>query len=461
MPARLVGTRQEPPAVDAQNLTRHAGAGTSDSDAEAAERIRSSGRFGMADIELLARTFARHDQALGTPWDDFRYAHLELPAWFRHDLEPLSADYARQQQRLWAEIAGVPEPYDPGVHEKEAQWQGDVVRQPGVYIRRDPEAVLACSDHIIATGMILKHSGLKPGDTALEYGAGFAQTALQLARLGVRVDTVDISAVFCAAVKSQADFFQVPLTPHEGRFGWNPRGEHRYDLIWFYESFHHCVAFREVVHEIRRHLSAGGRVLLAGEPIVQQADLDVPFPWGVRQGSEVVATIRNRHWFELGFTEDFLVGLFVGAGFTARKIECPVSRYGEGYVFSHRGEAIDLSEIWLPHDLAAQWHPAEPSGRWTKAASALLLDTTPSYRRLIIDVSNHHPVATTLQVLHGERTFDIRLAKGERRTVTLAADDKSAMLNFRCRTLVPSRDYADRPADDRELGVFVHKVTYA
>ncbi len=90
--------------------------------------------------------------------------------------------------------------------------------------------------------MIAQHCDLKAGDWALEYGAGFGQTALALARLGVNVDTVDISATFCGYVQARQSFFGA-AAPFEGRFGVNPRPGQRYDLIWFYESFHHCVDF--------------------------------------------------------------------------------------------------------------------------------------------------------------------------------------------------------------------------
>lgn len=102
----------------------------------------------------------------------------------------------------------------PEIDEKEVPLVDvDAVRRPGYFMRRDSETVELASHQVIATGMILKHGGLKPGDSALECGAGFGQTALALARLGVVVDTVDISKAFCCYIKEQADFLRVPLTP--------------------------------------------------------------------------------------------------------------------------------------------------------------------------------------------------------------------------------------------------------
>jgi 2-polyprenyl-3-methyl-5-hydroxy-6-metoxy-1,4-benzoquinol methylase len=290
--------------------------------------------FEPEEIGWISETFFRDGTGPGTPWDALHHAHMTLPGWFRHGLDPLGEDYAAQQHRLWHLISGVDGPYDPEVHEKEHSW-GDIdpVRTPGYFVRRDPAAIASASDHVLATGMLLKHCGLKAGDWALEYGAGFGQTALALARLGVNVDTVDISATFCEYVRRQAEFFQVPLTSYKGQFGTNPRPGQKYRLIWFYESFHHCLEFQKVVVDLREHLAEGGRVILGGEPVFEREYDAVPYPWGVRLHSEVVAVVRRQHWFELGFSEAFLFELFRSAGLEGKRIDCEPSLFGRLYVF--------------------------------------------------------------------------------------------------------------------------------
>lgn len=296
--------------------------------------------FGHEDIGWICETYFNNGSGPGTPWDALRDAHMRLPHWFRQGLDPLSDAYAEQQHRLWQLISGVDRPYEPDIDEKEHSW-GDIdpVRAPGYFARRDLLAVSAASDHVLATGMFLKHCGLKPGDWALEYGAGFGQTALALARLGVNVDTVDISTTFCDFVRRQAEFFKVPLTAFHGRFGINPRSDQKYQVIWFYESFHHCVDFQQVVRQLREHLAEGGRVILGGEPIVEREYAAVPYPWGMRLHSEVVAVVRRQHWFELGFSENFLFRLFADAGFVGKRIECEPSLFGRLYVFEREAAA--------------------------------------------------------------------------------------------------------------------------
>ena len=310
-------------------------------DESSVQRIARTGLFRADEIGWICETYFKDGTGPGTPWDALRQAHMELPDWFQRGLDPLSSAYAEQQHRLWQLVCGIDRRYEPEIDEKEHDW-GDIdpVRLPGYFVRRDPQAVSAASDHLIATGMILKHCGLKAGDWALEYGAGFGQTALALARLGVNVDTVDISTTFCEFVRQQADFFKVPLTPFPGVFGMNPRGGRKYQLIWFYESFHHCLDFQRVVNQIKEHLAEGGRIILGGEPIVEREYAAVPYPWGVRLHSEVVAVMRRQRWFELGFSEHFLYELFAAAGFVGRRIDCEPSLFGRLYVFEHRPAQI-------------------------------------------------------------------------------------------------------------------------
>jgi hypothetical protein len=183
-----------------------------------------TGFFHAADIPLVVKIALDEGVSAGSRYDAFRHAHMLLPEWFELGLDPYSAEYREQQLKLWQLIADVDRPYQPTLDEKEAPLANvDAVRRPGYFIRRDADAVSAASDHMFAQAMIHQHSALKPGDWALEYGAGFGLTALSLARLGVNVDTVDISQTFCDYVTAQADFFQVPLTARLGEFGLNPR----------------------------------------------------------------------------------------------------------------------------------------------------------------------------------------------------------------------------------------------
>jgi 2-polyprenyl-3-methyl-5-hydroxy-6-metoxy-1,4-benzoquinol methylase len=429
--------------------------------ASPAERIRMTGLFTLDDVDLVTRTRMQHGMVQGTPWDDFRAANMVLPDWFDATLDPYSQEYNAQQLRLWAVLSRREHSYRPEVDEQQPPHEEvDAIRRPACYRHRDNDAIPVAGDHTIATGMILKHSGLKPGQRALEYGAGWAQAALALARMGVEVDTVDISSMFCDFVRRQAEFFQVPLTPFEGRFGCNPRGERKYDLILFYEAFHHCAEFRTVVHDLKRHLAPGGRVLLMGEPISRSRNRYLPYPWGLRLDCDPIAHVRHFGWLELGFTEDFLVELFTNAGFTAERVDCAPSIFGSGYIFRHRDATIELKKHWLTDEHELGWNSREDIGRWTKAEGRLYLDTTDSFQTLEIEASNRHPFPQTAVFEYGEAVATVRFGIGEEKTVRLNATSKASQLVIRAKARVPADNRLLPSSDTRPLGILIRSVTY-
>jgi hypothetical protein len=250
------------------------------------------------------------------------------------------------------------------------------------------------------------------------------------------------------------------LTPFHGRFGWNPRGDKKYDLIWFYESFHHCTDFRAAVRALKRDLSPTGRVLLAGEPIRKHRDDYLPYPWGLRLDCDTVAAVRIWHWFELGFTEDFLVSLFANAGFVAERMECAASAWGEGYIFRHRPDSIAMRKHWLPADESETWHGQEPDGRWTREESYLTVDATDSFTALEIEAANCHAVQQSLELTYGRTITREDFQPGERRTLRIDAQAKAGRLVFRSKALIPAEDSASGSTDTRALGIFVHQVRY-
>lgn len=423
-------------------------------------RIEKSGYFRIDDIALIAETHLQVGDTPNTAWDHLRGRHLTLPDWFRPDLDPMSDAYFAQQMRLWKVIANVDRDYVAELDEAEVAIPNvDAIRRPGFYIWRSDTAVQGASDHVLATGMLMKHSGLKPGMWALEYGAGFGHAALAFARMGVNVDTVDISSTFCGYVKEQADFFDVNLTPFKALFGENPRGDQKYDLIWFYESFHHCVDFKNVVRELKKHLTPTGRILLAGEPIAKRENPAVPYPWGLRLESEVVAVIRNRRWFELGYSEYFITNLFVGNGYTAEYFDCPMSIFGQVYCFAPRTSKIELGKYWAPCIDEDGWHAPEPGGRWTRENAVMVLDQTESFTALEIVATNHLPNAHTVTITYGDITTIVDFRAGERKTIRIDATVKSSRIIFSCRTIVPGGP-GKHSADTRALGLYVHSLEY-
>lgn len=311
-----------------------AGIAASDEYRDRIERIAPQGEmryFGIEDVDAVAEAFACGDRKR------FENAYLSLPDWFDVSLDPSGAEYHAQILRFWSAITGRAD-YQPSRDEDTPEVAvNDFVYRPAFYGTAD--AAIA-GGHLMAIGHIMTRSELPAGGHVLEYGAGFGQTAVSFARAGATVHTVDINAAFCKGVNQVGRHFKVALRAFRGSFGLNPaRTPNFYDLVLFYESFHHCLEHRDLVHGFKALLTPRGRVILSGEPVFKTDAPDMPYPWGFRLDWENIAIMRTRGWMELGFQEAYLLQLFTDAGFDCEFFGDPNSHWAQVYRFTPQAMA--------------------------------------------------------------------------------------------------------------------------
>jgi SAM-dependent methyltransferase len=401
--------------------------------------------FSLSEI-AQARAWLRSGNAERR--DMVRGACFKLPDWFRLDLDPYSPEYRRQQLLLWSEVTGRTD-YDPAVNEDTPEIGSiDGVFRPGYY---QPGIASLAGDHLIALGHILRHSNATPASRILEYGAGFGQIALAFARLGARVETVDVNPAFCGIVEKLAERYRVNLSATVGQFGDAPTNEPgSYDLIYFYESLHHCLDFLRLIERLRVLLKDNGRIILAGEPITPDDSPLVPYPWGLRLDGETIVVTNQRGWMELGFRESFLLKQFVNEGFSWTRHDCPPSRFATLYVVARRAEAIDLKSAALTAEEAATWHLPDSFGRFTKERSVLFIDRRASM--IECELTNFHPQAMSVAI--GGRRFS--LPPGARRAICVNPLGAREIW-FESPTINPV-SYGLK--DNRELGIHVRRLRY-
>lgn len=257
---------------------------------------------------------------------------LQIPDWYDGSLEPGGKAYRLQVLKLWSIITGRAK-YNPRRDEDTPEVADlDFLYRPAFYASGD---VAAAGAQLLAIGHILMRSNLPRGGRVLEYGAGFGQTSLSFARLGAKVDVVDVNRAFVRGVNRAARMFRVDLKSHHGTFGINPAGEeHAYDLILFYESFHHCFNAAELIATMKTLLKPGGSVIMAGEPITRTNIPEIPYSWGIRLDFENIAIMRHRGWMELGYQEAYLYHLFMSAGFKPEFFEDANSHWAQVYRFT-------------------------------------------------------------------------------------------------------------------------------
>lgn len=410
-----------------------------------AKKIGKSKFFSISEIDFMLDLLINHAQfSSNSPmskkitnelnlWDlTGEPCNLILPKWFDKNLSSSSKEFKQQQLKLWKLISGKKRDYNFTIDEKEEEMPSDIdpIRKPGWFMRKGDDSILNCSVHKIASGKIMNLSNLKPGQNAIEFGAGFGHTALDLARLGVNVDTVDISKTYCKFIKKQADFFKVNLTPYHNQFGFYPSNK-KYDFIWFYEAFHHALNFEEVIKGFKNKLNKNGRILLAAEPITTNGSTSqIPLDWGLRLDKLAVCATRWRGWFELGFNEDFLISLFVNNGFEAEYHPCNDTFFGNSYVFTHRKNIIDLSSNWLPFEESNTWNKPESNGRCSKLSSFLSLDTTSKFKKIKISMANPTLRSKNVKVTYGKIVKHVKFLPQESKSLIIDAKIKAPKIFF-------------------------------
>lgn len=279
-----------------------------------------------------------------------------------HDVErlaakdPFSPEYAADIHRLLEHIAG----QDIG-----AAKEGFPIDQDHLALHQFP---YGGSPHLagrfmIAYGFILDRMGLPPGARILEVGSGFGSLTYHLARMGYHVTCLEANQGFLdltLRITRECPGKVVGIC-HDANTYEYPGP---YDAVIFFESLHHLIDHAEVLRRIRKSLSPDGRLIIAGEPILDQADMTLPFPWGPRLEGESLRAIRRWGWTELGFTRQYFHDLLGHCGFNWERDGVSGNPWAQMYIARLGFGAIRplddamLIDGWAerkPHDMGLAW----------------------------------------------------------------------------------------------------------
>lgn len=220
--------------------------------------------------------------------------------------------------------------YDPQRDEKINIDPGTRAKRPGIYNDGDSKHL---GMFLEAIGQIFQVSDIRPGARVLEFGPGDGQIAVNLARMGCNVTVVDIEPKYLETIRIQASYYGVNIRAIEGDF--LTRLVDEFDLIVFFETFHHCLDHLLLLESMQKNLSAGGRILFAGEPIIPSGSPwapAVPFPWGLRLDALSLSAVKNYGWMELGFQEKYFEDALARTGWISEKFESRTNGRASGYL---------------------------------------------------------------------------------------------------------------------------------
>jgi SAM-dependent methyltransferase len=240
---------------------------------------------------------------------------------FHEDLEtlppdPLSPAYRDAQLALYATISGTAG-YDPWAAEPyEIPLADHIDPSPYPFNTGNGELI---GGHLIEMGHLMRalfRAQPGAGHTLLEYGCGTGITTAFLAAARYQVTAVDINADALRIVDAIAADRRLTVRTHNGVFGDVPVEGERFDIILFYEAFHHSLDFVALLRKLHDRLAPGGILVFAGEPIYRT----FPKPWGLRLDGASLWEIRTKGWLELGFREDFFRDVLAHTGWHCDKL---------------------------------------------------------------------------------------------------------------------------------------------
>lgn len=253
----------------------------------------------------------------------------EEGSWLR-SMDPFSPEYRDVVIEIYAKISGR-QGYSPRLNELSPYLVDISDSRPGYYLAG---STTFAGEIICAMGSVLQTLALRPGQKLLEFGAGEGGIALEAAKCGADVTVVDIEKRYLSLIERRAHAAGVSIRTVLAEFGTSV-GE-GYDVVLFYEAFHHSLDHMAVAERIKSMLLPGGRLILAGEPVIGSHNEHwrpaVPFPWGLRMDGLSYRAIKAYGWMELGFQHEYLLEMLKRAGYTSEFLRSPATPRADCYI---------------------------------------------------------------------------------------------------------------------------------
>lgn len=233
------------------------------------------------------------------------WSKTQLPYQF-YNSDPFSNEYRQEVIRIYESLCS--KPYSV-TNELTSTLQSPDDFQLGYpWISKDLRIVAQeLGKAVQAIKVIAEHN--PNARTFCEFGSGWGNLAVPLARSGMDVTVVDIDSGFLARTHNELVPINIKINSVHADFCTATellKGQ-LFDAIIFSSSFHHCLDFLSLLEKIRDNmLSPSGSIYFFAEPVYEQ----LSFPWGIRYDGESLWAVTCNSWLELGFREDFFKSIF-------------------------------------------------------------------------------------------------------------------------------------------------------
>ena len=284
----------------------------------------------VSSLSALDEILLELDAAAAISDDELRRVFTTFAMEFAHDLpkDPYSKAYYDRQFELYEYLHGKSYDTSNEVSVFDVQTAAD---RPFPFYTESPQTV---GNHLIAIGHLIRTINLPPKSRILEFGPGWGNTTVWLARMGYKVTAVDIEKRFVELVAERGRRKQLNIETIQGDFQLVHHVQRKWDAVLFFECFHHCADHHSLIEGLDKVVSPGGKVIFAAEPITD----DFPIPWGFRLDGESLWAIRKFGWCELGFQETYFRELMYKHGWNLSKNVCPETPWGVVFVATRRDE---------------------------------------------------------------------------------------------------------------------------
>jgi 2-polyprenyl-3-methyl-5-hydroxy-6-metoxy-1,4-benzoquinol methylase len=291
------------------------------------------------------------------------------------------------------------------------------------------------------------------GSKIVEFGAGWGNLAIPLAKAGQNVVAVDIDKGFLSRIERIAAKENVAISTVHAEFVEAARGMAKdVDAAIFQASFHHCLNFQELLGAIRDQvLSPTGVILFLSEPIHRNFE----FPWGLRFDGESLWAIMCNKWLELGFDHAFFSQCLLRAGFFLTELEGVAGFVGSAWAGVPAARPLAF-EAWSLPALYDEtfWSGSEGYGRFCRPGSRLPGLEGGSRTKYALTFRNFSP-----------RKLRVKIKGRATLTVMLEPDDAaSVMVDANCPEVVITSDVyvpamLQGNGDNRTVGAGLISVT--